>query len=263
MTFPIDATPTVALQLNPSAELHAAVVCQQLNLRVERCMAGALDCSLPSGCKALVCDGEPFESTEERLRAVRSRHPALPVILFVRLAHGVSSLLLAASRIPDVTVVEQGWAESQRLADGLQRVLRSRHELAVADDVTRRLPRLSVRPQRFTHEVLRCRASGERCTVRSVSIAIGESARRVLDTWPREMLPRPKEYLDWLTLLYVTRVNETTGAGWEPIAHTLGVDGSYLRRLRHRYFTDRSTRLTYDTAILAFETVIHSDVYRR
>jgi hypothetical protein len=258
-----EALPTVALLLSPTAEQRAAFACQQLGVRVERCRAGAIDRALLAGSQALVFDGEPFESAEERLRTVRGLHPALPIILFVRVANGLTSLLLAASRIPGVTVIEQGSGEAQRLAGGLHRVLRTRHEVAVADELDRILPDLRERPRRFLHAVLRCRGSGQRCTVSSVATEIGESARRVLDTWPRTTLPRPKECLDWITLLYVARVHQATGVGWEAIAHAVGVDGSYLRRLRHRYFPDDGTTLSFDTVVAAFGAALRASAYRR
>lgn len=237
--------------------------CQSLHVSLERVGDGRDAEALLARSQVLVFDGEPFETADAWLREVRTMVPALPIILFVRVANGVTGLLLAASQLPSVAAIEQGQGESQRLTASLTRLLRSRHEVAVAEDLARVCPDLRERPRKFLHAALRSRAQRQHCSVASVALEIGCTARRVLDTWPRSALPRPKRCLDWVTLLYVARVHEETGASWESIAHAIGVDGSYLRRLRHRYFPAHGARLPYGDVVQAFRAASGDSRYRR
>jgi hypothetical protein len=259
----VDPPSVVALRVAPSAEARIRFICQALSVIVERLSDGREAQGLLRRAQVLIHDGEPFAAAEGWVRAVRSSHPTLPIVLFVRVTNGVTAVLLAASKVSDVIAVEQGADEGPRLVSILNRLLCSRHEVAVAQDLAQLCPDLRDRPRRFLVAALKSRARREPCSVASVAREIGCTARRVLDTWPRAALPRPKSCLDWVTLLYVARVHEATGASWESIAHAIGVDGSYLRRLRHRYFPSHGASLRYGDVVQAFRSASGAACYRR
>jgi len=196
---------------------------------------------------ALVWDGAPAPTALTFLR--RTRAPAsqlvdLPLLLYVPPRADVAQLLIAAGAFPLI----RGEVQSGTVADAgrLRAAIRALLESAPADAVYRRLmlalPDLTQDVQhicRFACGKLAAR-KGDTLTVARVAKELG-MARRTLERRFQSLgLPKPKEFLDWIVVVFGVYVAGSQGTQLYALGPRMGFSEARMRRTRLRLRTLRS-----------------------
>lgn len=195
---------------------------------------------------ALVWDGAPAAvalSFLHRTRASASQLADLPLLLYVPPRADVAQLLLAAGAFPLI----RGEIQSGTLADvnRLRAAIRGLLESAPAAAVYRRLmlalPDLTQDVQhicRFACGKLAAR-KGDSITVSRVAKEL-RMARRTLERRFRTLgLPKPKEFLDWIVVVFAAYVARGQGTQLYALGPRIGLSEARMRRTRLRLRTLR------------------------
>ena len=195
-------------------------------------------------CTALVYDLAPVtDASVDLIHTLRSRHPWLPILLYPPLREGVVPLILAAGQIPGVKAKGQclDSLEPQRLRafirDALASAPASRIGTMVSLLITGAPPRLLA----FAQVALRrlgARNPASSRTVGAIASELGMTPRTLQRAVPDDTLPPPKELLDWLTLLFITKVASWSGVSLRTVARDFRIDPNTFYRLRRRLMPD-------------------------
>ena len=215
--------------------------------------------SRPHAIDALIHDLHPWDlSIVGQLEAIRTRYPDLPILIYAPVRPGIADLLVRCAHLPSLH------AELQQSADGQQSQRVRRLLRLLIDEVpsTRLLriletavPNAPPRAWSFTRMALQhvCRgARSERPTVRGLANKLGVSERTLERSWPRSVLPAPKEMLAWLILLLVTLTATASRTSAARVAHGLGLDSQHLYRIRRKLLPVGMRTSDFEAVLLAF-----------
>ncbi len=196
---------------------------------------------------ALVWDGAPWSAATvgflRRLRAAASHLADLPVLLYVPPRAEVPQLLIAAGAYPLVRgEMHLGTAaDGGRLRVAIRRLLESAPASAVYRRLILAMPDLTSDVQRicrFTCDKLAAR-EGDTLTVSRVAKDLGMERRTLERRFRLLGLPKPKELLDWIVVVFAAYVAERRGSRLYPAAPLLGLSEVRFRRTRLRLRTLR------------------------
>ncbi|UCG87763.1 MAG: hypothetical protein JSW71_04230 [Gemmatimonadota bacterium] len=193
-----------------------------------------------SDWSALIYDLEPRnERTSEVVAAFRSNTLAGPILLYPPPAHDIGPYLESHLGRPDVCLRLQHHDahEVRDLSADVRRVLNMVPCNRLAGVVRNAADGMPERLLAYAREALNAVAMKDR----GDKLLVGDVARRIrtatrtLERLSNERnLPRPKELLDWMILLYVTFVMQYEGVTWARITRRLGLCPRTLYRIRRR-----------------------------
>jgi hypothetical protein len=198
-----------------------------------------VDVSCIQRCAALIHDMEPYDETALiTICRVRERYPTLPVLLYLPDRPDISSLVHAASELRCVSAVAQSDRFGVlRLTEFLGNQLWSLPSEHLAQLVRLLFVRLPSRVEAFIDLAIKRlgrNAARDVVTVKGLSRELGLSLRALERECSGSSLPRPKELLDWLTLLFIMYAAGRNQVSSAISARVAGVDAQRLYRLRHR-----------------------------
>jgi AraC-like DNA-binding protein len=104
----------------------------------------------------------------------------------------------------------------------------------IMDHLKRAAPGLSSASYLFGHRALGVLASGRRPSVTAIARALGLSRRTLQRRFRADGLPRPKAFLDWLTLAHLRHVAHFQNRSMARVAADLELAPNDLYRLRKR-----------------------------
>ncbi len=186
---------------------------------------------------ALIYDLAPCDQRSlDIITAVRSQCPWMPIMLYVAPTElGLATIPLVQSLV-NVRVLAQHPAGGEHteftnevgtlLAElPLERVLRL--IMGVVPDKTPIL-------QAYLRSALWALECGKRVRVNTATAGLKVSVRTLQRRLSLQLLPYPKEMLDWATLIYTALLSNVAQMPVSRIAHYLGLTSHDLYRLRHR-----------------------------
>ncbi len=186
---------------------------------------------------ALIYDLAPCDQRSwDIITAARSRCPWMPIMLYVAPTEpGLATIPLAQSLV-NVRVLAQRPASSEHTEFTnevgtfldelpLERVLRL--IMGVVPDKTPIL-------QAYLSSALWALECGKRVRVNTATAGLKVSVRTLQRRLNLQLLPYPKEMLDWATLIYTALLSNVAQMPVSRIAHYLGLTSHDLYRLRHR-----------------------------
>jgi hypothetical protein len=187
-------------------------------------------------CVAVVCDLSPWdEDALNRLDAFREDRPDLPVLVYI--PKGLATLALQTElRIPNLMVRIQahGSEEERGLRKDLRRLLASIPADQLMLVISRMLPNAAPSIVAFIRGVLERLGPTQKVTVTNTAAAIGLAGRTLERQIRAEGLRTPKEFMDWLTLMYIVFIAERSGRSVAHAAKAVRHNSNDLYRLRRR-----------------------------
>jgi hypothetical protein len=193
-----------------------------------------------SDWSALVYDLEPRnERTSEVIAAFRANTLAAPILLYPPPAHDIGCHLETHLGRPDVCLRLQrrDAYEIRNLSADVRRVLNMVPCSRLAGMVRNAADGMPQRLVAYAREALYAVARKDmeaRLLVGHVAGRIPTAARTLERLANERDLPKPKELLDWMTLLYVTFVMEYESVTWAAITRRLGFCPKTIYRIRRR-----------------------------
>jgi AraC-like DNA-binding protein len=186
---------------------------------------------------ALIYDLRPWDTRAVALlKRCGSFAPASPVLLYVPPLPGAGALLASCAREARVTIKLQfqDQFESERLAASVGHVLAQIPGKRLAFLLRAALPQMPERVCCSINSALDAVAHDQRPTVLQLATATGIGVRTLEREFAAAGLSRPKEFLNWLTLLYITLVSERGHQSCASVARVVGLCPSDFYRLRRR-----------------------------
>lgn len=223
---------------------------------------------------ALIHDLAPWDiSCVRQFERIRREYPDLPILFYAPARPGVAELLVRCARLSWLRAeLQQSFCvqETHRVRDVLRSLREEEPRARLFRMIQTVAPGAPQRAWSFTQLALknlrRC-PPADRLTVVRLADRLGVSERTLERSWSRSVLPPPKEFLEWLTLLLVSLMAVSSGATVSRVARGLGIDSQRLYRLRLRLLPShlRSVPTNFDTVFLAFaeRCRTHAPTYAR
>jgi hypothetical protein len=195
---------------------------------------------------ALIYDLEPKNKrTAEVIDAFRSNTPAGPILLYPEPADDIGRHLEAHLGRPDVCLRLQGRDafELHGLTADVRRVLGMvpcNRLAAKVRGATRGMPDRLVDYACAALVAVARKERRDKLSVADVAAGIGIPSRTIERLANQLDLPKPKELLDWMTLLHVTFLTEYERATWSSVTRRLGLCPRTLCRMRRRLLSQAS-----------------------
>jgi len=212
-----------------------------------------------AGSAALVYDLEPRDgSASSVIAAFRKCVKNGPVLLYPQASQDIARHLEMQLALPAVylRLRHENSHDMHSLRADVRRMLRMIPGNRLALLVQSALPQVPEPVATFVDEILHS-LSGEqnegRLLVDVMAMRAG-TRKRTLERLSRESgLPRPKEMLDWLILLYLAFVVECERLTWRAATRRVGIRNKTLYRMRHRLLPERGpSNYGLDAVLLAF-----------
>ncbi len=191
----------------------------------------------PPDWQALIYDLQPWDKRAvDVVERCRGTAPAAPVLLYSPAIPGVGTLLEACPRDPTVMIQLQfsDRQEFERLQASIQRLLAQIPCEQLALLVRAAFPQLSDRMWCYIRRAFAVIMRHEHPTAHGVAASVGVSVRTLERGFRAMGLPRPKELLSWLTLLYLTLIAHRSSQSLASAARAMGWRPGKLYRLRRR-----------------------------
>ncbi len=217
-------------------------------------------------CAALIYDLAPWDDDAvEVVRYARRQHPPLPILLYAPHKPGAAQLVLECGAITGVSAHSQfkNSGELSRLRRETRNLLDRVSEQVLAQLVDLLIPGAPGEMRMFSRRLLMNLHVQQRrdwLTVGRVARQLRFSARTLERISAGARLPHPKEWLDWLVLLYVSFEAGCSGRWLATIARRIGLEPRHIYRLRRRLLPSEAraeaanTAQAFDLVFLAFAT---------
>jgi len=198
------------------------------------------DASVSAGWAAMIYDLTPRDGrTSEVIRRFREQSLGGPFLIYAPAAPDVGYHLEEHTGRPGVLVRLQcsDPPEVARLCGDIGRLLAMFPAEQLITMLRRALPQM---PRMFIGSVeeavglLGAGGDGDSVSASMVAEAMGVSVRTLERVTCDSELPKPKELLGWVTLLYVTLIARSEGKSPAAVARRLGLREKALYRLRRR-----------------------------
>lgn len=217
------------------------------------------------GWKAVVYDLAPWDNrSQSTIRTILEVCPTTPILLYVPLRPGIGPLLYnpCADRIR-IKLQFEDPEEATRLYDQMRALLGRiplEHIRRIFAVLFPELPnRVSTYIRLAIHEL--GDAGQVSPNASSLACTMGVSLRTMERSWAGLCIPKPKELLDWITLLYITLVGESTCLPLGAAGRAIGLDAAAICRLRKRLVSPMTANALqngitatsdFDVALLSF-----------
>jgi hypothetical protein len=194
---------------------------------------------------AMVYDLEPRDGrTADVIQQFRENTPAGPILLYTSPAHDIGPFLERHILYDLVLVSLQcstGVCETGRLREDLRRLVAEipRHRLIKMMSMAfPAMPQCMMECARETIQWLCTPKSLPQMTTQAIAHKMGVTPRTLERSVSNPQFPKPKELINWVTLLYVTLIARCENVSPGLAGHRMGLSGNALCRIRKRLLSD-------------------------
>lgn len=225
---------------------------------------GRHDACLLERCAAFIFDMAPWDASVAQLMEwLRESYPILPILLYTPHVPGAAELVLRCGSMHGVSAVSQfhqptNTSELRRAIRDLLNCIDGLLFLQLIERVEPGIRNEVARFARFATQMLNTERSVTSLTVTQIAMRMRCSPRSLNRSWAQTSLPQPKEFLDWLLLLFVSFKALRSGVSMSKVARSVGLDSQRSYRIRKRLLSGvaelriSSPGQVFDVALLAF-----------